>query len=216
LIDKRSCFYTCRGYPNLGNRRIRRDRPGKRGSIGAKATALRTSSSLTVRGATAADGAAVLRIWNDSFIFSGTGPRRAPYTRDVYLALLSEASLIVAERDAVAGTLTLLDPSRVPRSIAREGELEVILLAVAAYARGRGIARALLACAHGEAARRRAEALVLWMRPNQLEADGLYRSLGYERCPGRDTFDAGHGERLVYRTRLRRGGRSPAAVHSRP
>jgi ribosomal protein S18 acetylase RimI-like enzyme len=158
----------------------------------------------------------VLSIWNDSFLFSGTAARRAPYTREVYLALLAEASLMVAEQDAVAGTLTLLDPSRMPGSIALEGELEVTLLAVAAHARGGGIARVLLACAHRDALRRGAQALVLWMRPHQLEAHDLYRSLGYHRCPERDTIDAGRRERLVYRAPLRQNGRSGAAIRSRP
>jgi ribosomal protein S18 acetylase RimI-like enzyme len=155
-------------------------------------------------------------IWNDSFVFSGTGGRHVLYTSHDYWQLTTVADLMLAERNGVIqGTVTLIDPTRAQASIAGRGELEITRLSVAPAARRQGIGRILLACVHGEAVRRGAGALVLWTHPAQIEARDLYRSLGYQREPARDRIGGDGQERLVYRLAVQRSGHTLAARQSR-
>lgn len=156
-----------------------------------------------MRAAIEDDSDRVIAIWNDAFVFSGTGGRDKPYAPDDFLAILTGAELAVAERDhAVLGTIALLGPKDDLPTIAFPDEVQLSMLAVGPSSRRRGIARILLAWAHGRALRLRASALVLYTLPDQVEAHELYRSLGYRRWPERD---AGRGGqlRMVYRLDLR-------------
>jgi ribosomal protein S18 acetylase RimI-like enzyme len=157
----------------------------------------------------------VVAIWNHSFVFSGTSARSEPYTSHDYQHLIGVARVLVAERSGVIeGTLALLAPQMARVSIARQDELEITRLAVGERSRGRGIARLLLTCAHRDAARGGAGALVLWTEPHQIEAQHLYRSLGYRRRPERDRAADGR-DRLVYVLTLRQDGRTTGASRSR-
>jgi ribosomal protein S18 acetylase RimI-like enzyme len=174
---------------------------------------------LTVRAATEADAGPVLAIWNDPLALAATGGRGHPDTDDDYRRLLRGSELTIVERaGAIQGTLALLDPAAsegdpadgegsASGSVAREGELEITRLTVLPRARRDRIARLLLACAHGEAARRGARALVVWTHSAQFEAQDIYLSLGYRRLRERDTFDGGRARSLVYGLRLGAGSR---------
>jgi GNAT superfamily N-acetyltransferase len=174
-------------------------------------------SSLTVRAATPADAEPAVAIWNDAFVFSGTGGRRELYTPEDCLELLATVDLFVADREGVIeGTIAVVSYDGPAATIAGRGELELTHLAVARRLRRRGIARILLAWAHGEAFRRGAGALVLWSLPDQIEAHDLYLSLAYLRWPRRDLTTGADDDlhRMVYRLDLRQSGHSFAAMRS--
>jgi GNAT superfamily N-acetyltransferase len=160
------------------------------------------------------DARAVLAIWNDAFVFSDTVGQRAPIAREDYHVVLSAGDWLVAERQgAVCGTIALLAPGS-SGSIALEGELEIVRLAVARGARRQGVARTLLAWAHGEARRRGACALVLVCLADQLEAQRLSRDVGYRHLFHRDP-PGSQPKRLVLWLPLRRNGGTYAAMRSR-
>jgi ribosomal protein S18 acetylase RimI-like enzyme len=209
MVDKRNRLYPSREYPISPHPNL----SSVSGGAEIPSTDHNRLSSLTVRPGDAGDASAVVSIWNDCFVFSGTGGRRDLYTAHDYEQLITVGDLTVAERASVVeGTLTLLDPTRAKVSIALEGELEITRLAVAARARRQGIARLLLACAHRQAVRSGARALVLWTRLEQVEARELYSSLGFRRQVERRDFG---GERLIYVMNLRRSRRTFAARRSR-
>lgn len=112
-----------------------------------------------------------------------------------YVALLrdagrraQDAELLVAVPDDDPGriwaTVTVCRPGRPWAEIAQPGEVELRMLAVAADRQGTGVARQVVElvrqrCAPGEAI----VVSVIWFNE---AAHRLYRSLGFDRLPGRD------------------------------
>jgi ribosomal protein S18 acetylase RimI-like enzyme len=173
------------------------------------------STAMTVRKAEEGDAASIAHLWNETFASSDVGARISPYTTEEYLALCSRADLVVAEREAtLLGTVALVGPDCLLRTIAWPDEVEVVMLAVAGTSRRRGVARILLAWAHGQAVRGGRRAMVVSVLPDQLEANRLYRSLGYRRWPDRDPSPPNGGPaRMVYRLDLR--SKAPVSHWSR-
>jgi ribosomal protein S18 acetylase RimI-like enzyme len=101
------------------------------------------------------------------------------------------------------GTVTYV-PGPVNRlaEIARDGEAEFRMLAVAPSAQGRGIGRLLAEAAVARARRDGRDGVAIYTRPSMRAAHRLYASLGFEREPERDwEFEPGewlHALRLRF------------------
>jgi ribosomal protein S18 acetylase RimI-like enzyme len=100
-----------------------------------------------------------------------------------------EAELLVVEHEEHPGELVAtvtVCPAGTPwAEIARPGEVELRMLAVAPEHRGRGIAREVMAQLRDRARADDATVVVSVIDINA-PAHALYRSLGFERCPDRD------------------------------
>lgn len=142
---------------------------------------------------------AVIELWTEGYSGRGLGEgRRAPYEEWEFLDAADRCRLFVAELgEAVAGVVGFAPPGATGTAVAGVGEAELSRLAVAAKARRQGIARALAELCTAEARGAEAAALALWSRPYQVEAQRLYRSLGYRRAPQRDSADP-EGRRLAF------------------
>jgi GNAT superfamily N-acetyltransferase len=145
------------------------------------------------------DAAAVAALWTEAYADTGPEGRREPYSLQEYFAVAASAHVTVAvddEGEVVA--VAALFPSGAPgRSVAGPEEAEFARLAVAEPARRQGIGRALVLGATERARRLGAERLVLWSRPYQTDAHGLYESLGWRRVAARDGEDR-DGRRWVF------------------
>lgn len=111
-----------------------------------------------------------------------------------YLAELGEASRRAAEAELVVavaegrvlGSVTFAVAGSPWAELAREGEAEFRMLAVAEGTRGRGVGEALVRECLGRAARRGCRAMVLSTQPQMHAAHRLYRRLGFTPAPERD------------------------------
>lgn len=115
-----------------------------------------------------------------------------------------QAELLVAE-DAerpgeLVATVTVCPAGTPWAEIARPGEIELRMLAVAPEHRGRGIARELMARLRARAQEEEA-VLVVSVIDINAPAHSLYGSLGFERCPDRDWRPTPDILLLVYRDR---------------
>jgi ribosomal protein S18 acetylase RimI-like enzyme len=157
-----------------------------------------------IRAATDEDAVAVVALWTEAYFAEGEGGRDTPYALSDFRATAAAAAhFLVAELDGnVVGVVALLTPEEPSRAIASDDEAELARLVVSAATRRHGIGGALAnRCA--ELARTRGwQAIALWSRPYQRAGHGLYESLGYRRCPDRDTVDETGHERLVFRLEL--------------
>lgn len=86
----------------------------------------------------------------------------------------------------LCGTVTLPEPGRVLSDVARPGECDVRLLAVAHSARGRGIGGLLMRHAIDTARERGASRLVLNTTDEMTGAYTLYERMGFERLRDRE------------------------------
>ena len=115
-----------------------------------------------------------------------------------YLAELRDAAsrireaevLVAVADDEIVGGLTLAVPGNRYAEIGRPDELEVRMLAVAASARGQGIAARLMDAAEARAREVELPAVVLCTAPTMHAAHRLYERRGYKRQPDRDWFVA--------------------------
>jgi ribosomal protein S18 acetylase RimI-like enzyme len=104
--------------------------------------------------------------------------------------------LVAAEDREILGTV-MLEPWHEGSEVARgPDEAEVRALAVDPAAQRRGVARALMRAAMGQAAGSGAARLLLCTRPEMTAAQGLYRSLGFGRLPALD-WASGPGVTLL-------------------
>jgi ribosomal protein S18 acetylase RimI-like enzyme len=148
-------------------------------------------------------------------VYVGEGhspPERASGLRAVE-PLAAEGELLVArdEREGVVGTVTFALNGTAQAEIARQGEAEIRLLAVAPATRGQGIGEALVAESIRRARERGCQRLVLSTRPTMALAQRLYTRLGFVRAPERDWNKVG-SPRIVYTLELARGDGSPGLV----
>lgn len=167
-------------------------------------------TSLEVRTALPEEYPAVGELLVSVYVDEGySAPERAPGLRAVE-PLAAEAELLVArdERTGVVGTVTFALGGTPQAEIAREGEAEIRLLAVAPTARGRGIGEALVAESIRRARERGCQRLVLSTRPTMAPAQRLYTRTGFVRAPERDWSKAG-SPRIVYTLELARGDSAP-------
>ncbi|MFG2310047.1 GNAT family N-acetyltransferase [Streptomyces sp. NPDC048566] len=114
---------------------------------------------------------------------------------DPYLARLRDVAgraadadvLVAAAGDRVAGGVTFVPDGGPLADIARPGEAEIRMLAVARAFRGRGAGEALVrACAERAGAVPGCVRVVLSTQPSMLAAHRLYGRLGFTRAPERD------------------------------
>ncbi len=96
---------------------------------------------------------------------------------------------IDAVSGAVLGSVTYVPGPGTPLSEKeRDGEAGFRMLAVAPEAQGRGVGRALVAACIARARDDGRSRLVLLTLPAMANARRLYKSMGFERAPGRDWF----------------------------
>ena len=107
--------------------------------------------------------------------------------RDVAGRAAEGIVLVALDDDVVVGTLSIARPGTAHAEIARPGEYELRMLAVAAGHRGRGIAGALLDAAAEHAREAGARSLVLMSIEPPEAVQRRYASRGYVRDPARDT-----------------------------
>jgi N-acetyltransferase len=157
-----------------------------------------------IRKATGADAAAVIALWSQAYVTEGQGGRDEPYSEAEFRETAERGEMLIAERDGeVVGTATLLRPGTPGRAVAREGEAELIRLAVAPNARRAGIGDELVERCELRAREAGREAIALWSRRYQEAGHRLYEARGYERVPERDSVDDTGHERLVFRLAIR-------------
>lgn len=155
---------------------------------------------VAIRPAKASDARAVVAIWTEAYTGTGQGleGRLAPYEEAEFSACADQGEPFVAEASgAVLGAVVFYRPGApgAPTEVAAEAGLR--MLAVSSAARGQGIGRELALQCERRAREERAQAIVLWSRPFQVEAHRLYESLGYRRAPERDGSDP-EGRRWVF------------------
>ncbi|AHH20518.1 putative acetyltransferase [Nocardia nova SH22a] len=99
------------------------------------------------------------------------------------------AEVLVAVRDSeLLGSLTIARPGTPYADIARAGELEFRMLAVAGRARGAGVGTALVRAVLDTARDEGFAAVVLTTMPDMLAARRIYERLGFVHIPERDWF----------------------------
>ena len=111
--------------------------------------------------------------------------------------------LLVRSSDGnVIGAVLYLIPNGPLHQVAKDGEAEFRVLAVAPEARGQRIGEALVQACIERAINSGASAVVLWSQPTMPAAHHLYERMGFVRAPERDQADARGFMRLVFRKRL--------------
>jgi ribosomal protein S18 acetylase RimI-like enzyme/GrpB-like predicted nucleotidyltransferase (UPF0157 family) len=158
-------------------------------------------SGAALRTATPGDHRDIAALWTQAFFESPNGGRDGPYkTADAEASAAGGELFVIEEGIELAAVVGLLRGNCAAAAIAGHGEVEISRLAVARKFQRRGHARRLLEHCHS-LARERGVDIVLWSRPEQTAGHSLYRSLGYERRPGRDRSNEG-GEQIVFGLRL--------------
>lgn len=104
--------------------------------------------------------------------------------------------LVAVHEDTVVGSLTVAAPGTPYAEIARPGELEFRMLAVAAQARGLGAGTALVAEVVDRARAQGYTAVVLTTSPGMRDARRIYDRFGFVPVPQRD-WSPGGGVRLT-------------------
>ena len=104
--------------------------------------------------------------------------------------------------NTVIGTVLYLFPNGPLAQVAREGEAEIRLLAVAPEAREQAMGTCLVAECIRRAEAEGAHAVVLWSQPTMLAAHRLYLRRGFVRTPERDEDDPRGFRRWVFRKPL--------------
>lgn len=161
-----------------------------------------------IRAATAGDAAAAAALWTEAYVTHGVGGRAIPYLVADFEESARNGEVFVVDgepgaKDApLAGAVVLSPPGAAGNVVASSEEAELARLAVVLSARGGGIGRALTVHCERRARAAGWAAIALWSRPAQVEAHGLYASLGYRRVPARDTVDGSGQGRLVFRLSL--------------
>ena len=129
----------------------------------------------------------------------------ADHLRDA-AARAHEAELYVAvladQPDTVAGTVTFCPQGSAWSELARPGEGEFRMLAVATAARRRGVAQALVGVCLQRSVELGYSAVVLSSLPAQRSAHRVYERLGFRRTPELDWSPAEGVELLGFRLEL--------------
>jgi ribosomal protein S18 acetylase RimI-like enzyme len=161
---------------------------------------------VSLRTGNPSDAEAVVALWTDAYFVEGKGGRGTPYVPDDFQATAETAAhFLVAELDdTVVGVVALLAPGEPSHAIARKEEAELVRLVVSAAARRKGIGRALADRCTELGRDEGWGSIALWSRAYQQAAHRLYESLGYHRCPERDSVDKTGFERLVFLLELSR------------
>jgi ribosomal protein S18 acetylase RimI-like enzyme len=118
------------------------------------------------------------------------------------------AALLVAvdAQDTVLGTITVCVPGSPLGQLARAGELEFRMLAVASGARRRGVGAALVTAVLKQAAQIGARRVLLSTEERMHAARRLYARLGFTRLPELDWYPVPGSKLLVYGVVIRAPG----------
>ncbi|MGW3471954.1 N-acetyltransferase family protein [Saccharopolyspora sp. NPDC000995] len=147
----------------------------------------------TIRVARLAEYEAIGELSVRAYIEAGSVSSDIDYTvapRDA-AGRAGKAELLVAvEGDEVQGTVTLARPGSGYADLARPGELEFRMLAVAPEVAGNGVGRALVETVIDRARAERLQRVVLFVQDRAKPAQRLYQRLGFERRPDRDWIPA--------------------------
>ena len=107
--------------------------------------------------------------------------------RDVAKRAAAAEVLVAVAGDRVLGGVTFVPSGGPMADIAREGEAEIRMLAVAKEARGRGVGESLVrACVDRARAADGCVRVVLSTQRTMHSAHRIYERLGFTRAPGRD------------------------------
>ena len=102
-------------------------------------------------------------------------------------AVRARGTIVTARENGVlAGLVILVSPDSNARRIAKDGEVEIQLLAVRPESRGRGVGRALLSGVLTLARKRGYKHVVLSTQEKMIAANAIYLSAGFQRTPDRD------------------------------
>jgi ribosomal protein S18 acetylase RimI-like enzyme len=147
---------------------------------------------------------AVGRITRDAYAASGHLVAEDFYEEHLLDAAsrATEAELYVAAQQGDAGllgTVTFCTPGSPWSELARSGEGEFRMLAVAPSARRRGVARALVGRCVERARELELAAIVISSLPVAVESHGLYAEYGFHRTPERDWSPAPGVDLLGFR-----------------
>jgi ribosomal protein S18 acetylase RimI-like enzyme len=115
---------------------------------------------------------------------------------ELYVAVLED------QPDTVAGTVTFCPQGSAWAEIARPGEGEFRMLAVATSARRRGVARALVGVCLQRSVELGYSAIVLSSLPAQQPAHRIYERLGFRRTPDLDWSPVEGVDLLAFRRDL--------------
>jgi ribosomal protein S18 acetylase RimI-like enzyme len=157
---------------------------------------------LTVRPARPDELAEVGRLTLEAYLADGTVNPGGTYAmvladasrRARYAALL----VAVDAQDTVLGTITVCVPGSPLGQLARAGELEFRMLAVASGARRRGVGAALVTAVLKQAAQIGARRVLLSTEERMHAARRLYARLGFTRLPELDWYPVPGSKLLVY------------------
>ncbi|WP_255450185.1 GNAT family N-acetyltransferase [Skermania sp. ID1734] len=156
------------------------------------------SGVVTVRTARSEDGAAIGQLITDVYVGGGFIPANQPYAATLAdtAARAAAAEILVAELDgAIVGTVTIARPGSAYAPLARPDELEFRMLAVDTSVRGGGIGTMLVRRVLEVARSESYAAVVISTMETMVDAQRLYRKLGFARVPERD-WDVVPGVRL--------------------
>jgi len=148
-----------------------------------------------IRRARPDDFAAIAQLTVDTYVGEGHVRPESPYVAELSdtETRAREAEVVVAERDSdLLGSLTIARPGTLYADIARTGELEFRMLAVAKRARGAGVGTALVSAVVETARAENFAAVVLTTMPGMADARRIYQRMGFAHVPERDWHtDAG-------------------------
>jgi ribosomal protein S18 acetylase RimI-like enzyme len=102
------------------------------------------------------------------------------------------------DSEAILGTVTICPPGSPWREVAREGEGEFRMLAVAPTSRGAGIGAGLLDLVVEHFRREGATRVVMSTLPRMQAAHRIYERAGFLRMPERDWSPAEHIDLITY------------------
>jgi len=121
-----------------------------------------------------------------------------PYSAgDFEMALEAGEVLVVEAESGSVAVVVLYEGGVRDGQVADIGEFELSRLAVAEKFRREGLGRLLVEACLRLAVEKGGSSIVLWSRPHQVEAHGLYIELGFVRSPDRDSEDT-DGTRVVF------------------
>ena len=142
-----------------------------------------------IRSATADDFAAVGELTVAVYIGEGFIPASSPYAQTLAdtATRAAAAEVLVAEHlGEVVGSITVARPGSDYAPLARPGELEFRMLAVAKAARGLGVGTALVEHVLTIAAAEGYDSVVISTQSNMVDARRVYDRLGFVYVPQRD------------------------------
>ena len=162
--------------------------------------------SLVIRPAHRDELTAVGALTLDAYAADGFVTATSPYAEELRDAATRarEAELYVAvdEDGALVGTVTFCPEGSPYQEVARPGEGEFRMLAVAPDARRRGVAEALVRMCVERSAELGYDAVVLSSMPVQRSAQRVYERVGFRRTPELDWRPRPEIELLAFRLDL--------------